>query len=368
MQLYLNFSLIMVEALYRYRASSWEQTPLLEPSTRRWYRTPRRWTCPTLSQQQPSGCVTWCMNAFVYVETKKEFYSCCWSKGQKIVVLRTRLANLTTGVTDTEPSEQWSSGESRLHSTWTCWNISGSDQRQNPVFCSGNTVTNASVDDQTRSMDSHEIQCEKGHTNDCVREDSWTEIQKRDSSIGGTSPRSPSWSELQPWVTGVWLGHDTLSDEHLIGTAAGVMRSRAVRRIQETARWVPAALNAMLFTPWSPHLNLPARPRLQRPTYEEPTEAGTLPRFIEIPTAPTKNPKSETAMSTPDDTGQSTKRRRQEVTFQEPLPTSSAVCAAAGTATDSSMVILGPQIPKPARPLSPAEERTVSKNVRDHQR
>ena len=34
-----------------------------------------------------------------------------------------------------------------------------------------NTLTNASVDDQTRSMDSHEIQCEKGHTNDSVRED-----------------------------------------------------------------------------------------------------------------------------------------------------------------------------------------------------
>ena len=107
------------------------------------------------------------------------------------------------------------------------------------------------------------------------------------------------------------------------------------------------------------------RPRLQRPTYEEPLEAGTLPIFIEIPTAPNKNPKSETATSTPDDTGQSTKRRRQEVTFQEPLPTSSSAGAAAGTATDSSMVIPGPQIPKPARPLSPAErEDSIQKRQR----
>ena len=91
-------------------------------------------------------------------------------------------------------------------------------------------------------------------------------------------------------------------DEHLIGTAAGVMRSRAVRSFQETARWVPAALNAMLFTPWSPHLNLPGRLRLQRPAYEEPIEAGALPRFIEIPTAPTtRNPKSETFVTTPGD-------------------------------------------------------------------
>ena len=151
---------------------------------------------------------------------------------------------------------------------------------------------------------------------------------------------------VQPWVTGLWLGRDTLNDKHLIGTAAGVMRSRAVRRLQETARWVPAALNVMLFTPWSPHLNLPGRRRLQRLAYEEPIEAGTLPRFINIPATPTKNPKSETATSTPDDTGQSTKRRRQEVTFHEPLQTSSSAGAAAGTATDSSMVIPSPQIPK----------------------
>ena len=47
---------------------------------------------------------------------------------------------------------------------------------------------------------------------------------------------------LQPWVTGLWLGRDTLSGEHRMGTGAGVMRSRAVRRLQEPARWVPAAV------------------------------------------------------------------------------------------------------------------------------
>ena len=73
-----------------------------------------------------------------------------------------------------------------------------------------------------------------------------------------------------------------------------------MRRLQEPARLVPAALKAMLFTPWSPHLNLPGLPRWQRPAYEEPVEAGALPRFIEIPTAPTtRNPKSETFVTTP---------------------------------------------------------------------
>ena len=36
----------VTEAPCRSRASSWEQTLLLETSTRRWCPTPRRWTCP----------------------------------------------------------------------------------------------------------------------------------------------------------------------------------------------------------------------------------------------------------------------------------------------------------------------------------
>ena len=84
---------------------------------------------------------------------------------------------------------------------------------------------------------------------------------------------------------------------------------------------------------------------MQRPAYEEPIEARTLPRFIEIPTAPTtKNPKSETFVTTPGDAEQSTRRQRQEITFRHrskfPHP---------------SVQSQTPQIPKPARPLSPAE-------------
>ena len=42
----------------------------------------------------------------------------------------------------------------------------------------------------------------------------------------------------QPWVTGLWSGRDTLSEELLISIAAGVMRIRAVHRLQDSARWV----------------------------------------------------------------------------------------------------------------------------------
>ena len=54
----------------------------------------------------------------------------------------------------------------------------------------------------------------------------------------------------------------------------------------------------MLFTPWSPHLKLPSRPRSQRSAYEEPVEAGALPRFIETPTATAaRTPMSEKFVS-----------------------------------------------------------------------
>ena len=62
-------------------------------------------------------------------------------------------------------------------------------------------------------------------------------------------PRANVNQLLKPCVTRLYLQRDTLSDEQLIGTAAGVLRSRAVRRLQEPTRWAPTALNAMLFTP-----------------------------------------------------------------------------------------------------------------------
>ena len=55
----LQFDFGYMGDLSRSRASSWEQTPLLKPSTRRWYHTRRRWTCPVLLPQLKCGDVTW---------------------------------------------------------------------------------------------------------------------------------------------------------------------------------------------------------------------------------------------------------------------------------------------------------------------
>ena len=45
----------------------------------------------------------------------------------------------------------------------------------------------------------------------------------------------------------LWSGRETLSDEHLIGTRAGVIRSRAVCRLQDSARQVPEAVSGFDF-------------------------------------------------------------------------------------------------------------------------
>ena len=56
--------------------------------------------------------------------------------------------------------------------------------------------------------------------------------------------------------------------------------SRAVRRLQETGRWVPEALQANV---------LHTLGATSESSGEEPVEAGTLPRFIEPPTAHNNN-------------------------------------------------------------------------------
>ena len=154
---------------------------------------------------------------------------------------------------------------------------------------------------------------------------------------------------LQSWVAGLWLGRDTLTDEHRVATSAGVMRSRAVRRLQEFARWVLEVLQAMLLSLWVPHLKLSGLPRPQRLAHEEPLEVGTLQRFIATPAPTTKRePKpADKFVTLLGDAEQSTKRQ----CHPHPGPSISSYSCA----TDTSMHVPGQQVPKLARQLSPAE-------------
>ena len=163
---------------------------------------------------------------------------------------------------------------------------------------------------------------------------------------------------LQPGVTGLWLGRDTLSDEHLIGTAAGVMRSRAVPRLQDSVRWGPEALRAMIDTPWAPHPSHPGRPRLQRPAYEEPIAVGTLPKFIETPTTKPKTVRFETRPS--GSAGQSATRQRQE---KQPPEKPSCPSSSSSSAESSRMDLREPLERKQTRFLFPVESED-SKQIR----
>ena len=85
-----------------------------------------------------------------------------------------------------------------------------------------------------------------------------------------------------------------------------------------------------------------------------------MPSFIETLTAATtQKPKPAKFATLPGDAEQSTKPQRQEEIPRESQPASS--CAAA----DTSMQILDPQIPYPARQSSPAErEDSIQKRHR----
>ena len=167
--------------------------------------------------------------------------------------------NSATSVTDTEPSEQWSSGGSRLHSASPLVRgLAGTYlavlKHKIPSFevtthssmlpwtirHAAWVLTRYNVRGDTRMTPYETIRGQKYRK----------EILPLGEQILARRPGANVNQLLPLWVTGLWLRRDTPSDEHLIGTAAGVMRSRAVRRLQEPARWVPAALNATLFTPW----------------------------------------------------------------------------------------------------------------------
>ena len=54
------------------------------------------------------------------------------------------------------------------------------------------------------------------------------------------------------WLEGVWLGRDSETDEHLIGTPNGTVRSLASKRRVERRCWESTLLNAMVWATWKP--------------------------------------------------------------------------------------------------------------------
>ena len=79
------------------------------------------------------------------------------------------------------------------------------------------------------------------------------------------------------WLEGIWLGRDSKTDEHLIGTPNGMVRSRALKRRVERRRWDTTLLNAMIWDPWKPTPVTRGRPLKVR-SDREPILMGPIPR------------------------------------------------------------------------------------------
>ena len=54
------------------------------------------------------------------------------------------------------------------------------------------------------------------------------------------------------WNLGLWLGKSLASDEHHVGTSAGVRRCRSIWRRPEKQRWDRKMLTEMIGEPWKP--------------------------------------------------------------------------------------------------------------------
>ena len=79
------------------------------------------------------------------------------------------------------------------------------------------------------------------------------------------------------WLEGIWLGRDSKTDEHFIGTPNGTVRRRALKRRVERRRWDPGLLNAMIWDPWNPTPVTRGRPVKVR-SYRKPVLMGPIPR------------------------------------------------------------------------------------------
>ena len=79
------------------------------------------------------------------------------------------------------------------------------------------------------------------------------------------------------WLEGIWLGRDSKTDEHLIGTPSGMVRSRALKRRVERRRCDTDLLNATVWDPWNPTPVTRGRPLKVR-SDREPILMGPLPR------------------------------------------------------------------------------------------
>ena len=87
---------------------------------------------------------------------------------------------------------------------------------------------------------------------------------------GAHLQKAESW-----FVYGAWVGRDSRNDEHIILTKAGVLRSRAVRRLTPDRCWSSDLVTHMEWTPWRTAAVMRGRP--PKETGGEPLVSAPMP-------------------------------------------------------------------------------------------
>jgi hypothetical protein len=88
---------------------------------------------------------------------------------------------------------------------------------------------------------------------------------------GAHLQKAESW-----FVYGAWAGRDGRTDEHLIVTRAGVLRSRAVRRLTPDQCWSTELIDEVPWTPWRTAAVMRGRPPRQQEE-QEPITSASMP-------------------------------------------------------------------------------------------
>jgi hypothetical protein len=84
--------------------------------------------------------------------------------------------------------------------------------------------------------------------------------------------KAESW-----FVYGAWVGRDARSDEHIVLTKGGVVRSRAVRRLTPDRCWSSDLTASMEWTPWRTAAVMRGRPPKQAAVMGEPIVSAPMP-------------------------------------------------------------------------------------------
>ena len=96
-------------------------------------------------------------------------------------------------------------------------------------------------------------------------------------AVAGRRPGTLCSRRESAWFEGIWLGRDSKTDEHLIGTPSGMVRCSALKRRVKRRRWDINLLNAMIWDPWSPLPVTKGKP-LKVYSDHEPIPMRTIPR------------------------------------------------------------------------------------------